>query len=430
MPKRIVLLHVAILSVITLPHTYVAEAQSVEAPARKVIHSLGIEVRSGFVIPRRELPMANYELWKPGGGVFSAHLRYSFRFCPHSVAGRIWNDTYQGIGVGRYEFFGRARGLRGVEYNFQQTSARGGILGTPLALYLFQGARLASFTSRLTLGYEWNFGVSGPWRPYDSENNPTQWAVGSRVNALISAGLHLDYSLSPRMSLIAGATVTHFSNGNTALPNAGLNLTGGRIGLVYDFIDAGRRCVDAETWRETQMPDFVRHMSYDIVVFGSQRKRVADAGEKGAGEKIQLPGLYNVLGISFMPMYNLSRIVRIGGALDGFYDSSANIRIADDRPVAEQRHAPPSNLSLDRPPVAKQLALGISARAEFAMPFFTVGLGLGTNMLHGGGDMESVYQMLTLKIALGGNVFAHVGYSLHNFRDPNFLMLGLGIRIN
>ena len=426
MPERIILLRVAILSAMVLSCLHVAEAQSVELSARKAIHSIGVEVRSGIVIPRRELPTAGYELWKPGGEALSTHLRYSFRFSPHTVAGRIWNDTYQGIGIGRYEFSGRARG---PEYDLH-TSARGGILGTPFALYLFQGARLAAFTPRLTFGYEWNFGVSGPWRPYDPENNPTQWVVGSRVNALISAGLHLDYSLSPRMSIVAGATVTHFSNGNTALPNAGLNLADGRIGLVYNFADARRSSTDMAIRHETQASDFVHHISYDIVVFGSQRKRIADADT--GKSKILLPGSYNVLGISFMPMYNLSRIVRIGGALDGFYDSSANIRIGDRIvPTAERRYsAPEADLSLDRPPLSKQLALGISARAEFAMPYFTVGLGLGTNVLHGGGDMESVYQMLTLKIALGGNVFAHVGYSLHKFRDPNFLMLGLGVRIN
>lgn len=42
------------------------------------------------------------------------------------------------------------------------------------------------------------------------------------------------------------------------------------------------------------------------------------------------------------------------------------------------------------------------------MPYFTVGFGLGFNVLHKGGDLKSFYQMLTLKVGVTRNTFVHV----------------------
>lgn len=83
-----------------------------------------------------------------------------------------------------------------------------------------------------------------------------------------------------------------------------------------------------------------------------------------------------------------------------------------------------------KPSLHKQLALGISGRAEYVMPYFTVGVGIGANVLHGGGDHKGIYQVLTLKVELTRSSYLHVGYNLKNFSDPNYLMLGIGFRFN
>ena len=87
-------------------------------------------------------------------------------------------------------------------------------------------------------------------------------------------------------------------------------------------------------------------------------------------------------------------------------------------------------LEFARPTIDRQLALGLSGRAEFVMPYFTIGLGLGMNVLHKGGDLKAFYQTLTLKVGITRNAFAHIGYSLRDFHMPNFLMLGIGYRFN
>ena len=55
------------------------------------------------------------------------------------------------------------------------------------------------------------------------------------MNAYINAGIYLNWAFSRYFDLIIGGDFTHFSNGNTKFPNAGVNTTGAKIGLVYNF---------------------------------------------------------------------------------------------------------------------------------------------------------------------------------------------------
>ena len=117
---------------------------------------------------------------------------------------------------------------------------------------------------------------------------------------------------------------------------------------------------------------------------------------------------------------------RAGVSLDGVYDGSANVAIADQ--IVEMGSS--ADLAVEKPGVDRQLALGVSARAEFVMPYFNIGVGLGTNFLHKGGDLKAFYQMLILKVAVTRSSYVHIGYSLRDFHMPNFLMLGVGYRFN
>ena len=130
---------------------------------------------------------------------------------------------------------------------------------------------------------------------------------------------------------------------------------------------------------------------------------------------------------NFAAMYNFGYKFRTGLSVDGVYDGSANV-YTEDYIVGYDGGDP--GYQFHTPSFDKQIALGISGRAEFVMPYFTVGFGLGFNVLHKGGDLKSFYQMLTLKVGVTHNTFVHVGYCLKDFQTPNYLMLGVGFRFN
>ena len=265
------------------------------------------------------------------------------------------------------------------------------------------------------MNYEWNFGASFGWKPYDEYDNPENQIIGSKVNAYLNVNLYLKWALSPKFDLMIGATGSHFSNGNTQYPNSGLNTVDCKVGLVYNF---NRRADElAQSWQRPIVPPFPRHVSYDLTLFGSWRKKAV--AHEGSSGQVPAPGTYNVFGFSFAPMYNFDYKFRAGVALDGVYDHSANMKES-----YEEENG------FYTPPAKKQMALGLSARGEFVMPYFTVGIGLGANVLHGGGDMKSFYQILALKIDVTRNSYLHIGYNLREFHEPNYLMLGIGYRFN
>lgn len=142
----------------------------------RFIHRLGIEARPQYVFPTNPFLQGENERWKPIQSSFAAHLKYSFKFRPNTCADRIYGGAYQGFGLAVTTFGDRKQ------------------LGDPVTFYVFQGARIARFNPRLSLNYEWNFGLSAGWKPYDNDYNSYNGAVGSRVNAYLNAGIYLNWS--------------------------------------------------------------------------------------------------------------------------------------------------------------------------------------------------------------------------------------------
>ncbi len=367
------------------------------AAAQRLLHRLEMDGGYNYTLPTTVFTSGLNQAGKPirhGGAV---HLDYGVQLHPRTAAARAYADAYQGVGIARYRFDNPRE------------------LGNAWAVYAYQGARLARLTRTLTFYYRWNFGLSWGWHPFDVETSPYNRAHGSPVNAYLDAQLLLRWAVSPRLDLTAGATFAHFSNGSTSIPNAGLNTLGLRVGMAYTF----RPPADTATvtFGAPVVPRFRRHWSWDAVAFGSWRQR----GYVRTGKKYVLNAKYAVAGFSVAPMYNTGYRFRVGAGLDAVYDASGNrMQIGDD----DELHLVPGVK------LRQQLALGLSGRAEYVMPWFTIGAGVGFNVLSAGGDMRNFYQILALKTDLTHGAFLHVGYNLRNFHEPNYLMLGLGYRFN
>ena len=375
-------------------------ARSGKAPSqRRFMHRLGGEFRPEYIFPTNPFVQGNNMAGQPIDLSLSGHLRYSFQFRPGSLPDRIYGGAYQGIGVAYYDFGNPDE------------------LGNPIATYLFQGARIARISPRVSFDYEWNFGLSFGWKPYDEETNRLNMMMGSKMNAFLNVDFFLNWMVTREVDFSAGISLSHFSNGNTKFPNAGLNSVGLRAGLTYNF---GRNPSEAPT--KTVYPAFPRHFSYDLTLFGSWRRKGVENGDI----QVAAPDAYTVVGFNFASMYNFGYKFRAGVSLDGVYDGSANVYVADQ--IVSDGYRPA--LIVEKPGFDKQVALGVSARGEFVMPYFNIGIGLGVNVLHKGGDLKSFYQMLTLKVAVTHSSYVHIGYSLRDFHMPNFLMLGVGYRFN
>lgn len=369
-------------------------------------HFIGLDFRPAYTFPTSPFLGGENNAGRPIRTNLSGHLKYGFRFAPDSRLGRIYPHAIQGIGLAYNTFFNAAE------------------VGNPLAVYVFQTSRIATLAPRLSLDYEWNFGVSWGWKKYNETDNPMNTIVGSRINAYINLELLLSWQLDSRTSLRAGIGVTHFSNGNTNYPNGGVNTLGGSIGILRRF--GGPRQSEASAPSSTFVPGrtaFRPYISYDLIFYGAtRRKGVFPEGSS----PVLVPGSFAIAGFNFTPLYNFSPYFRAGLSLDAQYDESANIG----NHIANSESMPGAeNIRFHRPPFIEQFAMGLSARAEIVMPIFSINLGIGRNLLCRGADTNSFYQILALKTDITRQLFLHVGYQLYRFKDPNNLMLGLGFRL-
>lgn len=382
----------------------VVRAQSLQQPSdtlrHRPSHSIGFDLRPSYVFPTRSFFTGNNAAGEPINTALSAHLKYAFRFSPASRLGRLYPYAYQGIGVAYNTFFNSSE------------------VGTPVAVYVFQGSRIAKLAPGLTLDYEWNFGASFGWKRYNPETNSYNDVVGSRINAYINAGFFLNWQIAPQWNLTAGIDLTHYSNGNTNYPNSGVNTVGARIGVVRTFGGSTAEHTPASAGREEEASSVADRISYDVVLYGSTRRRglFLDNGAE------LIPGSFAVAGLNFNPMYRVNKYFRAGASLDAQYDESANLK---------EHHVEGTSggdLKFYRPPFREQFAVGLSLRAELTMPIFSVNVGFGRNLIQRGEDTRGFYQILALKAFVTPRLFLHVGYQLHDFKDPNNLMLGLGWR--
>lgn len=330
------------------------------------------------------------------GSGASADIRAGFGFDARSRAGMLYRGIYQGVGVGLSGFFGD------------------NLLGTPVSVYVYQGAPIVHFSPRLWLGYEWEFGAAFGWKHYEKYTNESNVAVSTAVTARMGVGLKFHWLLTDRWQLSFGAEGRHFSNGNTSWPNKGVNSLGLSVGLTY-LLSEPQRVEAAPLWLAEEADR--RTLFLDAVVYGAWRKR-AVALET---ETDLCPGVFGVAGLQLAPMMGLNRWFAAGVSLDMQYDESAGLAPYWVDGTYDE------NIKFERPPFTKQISMGISAHAELTTPIFAINAGLGCDFVNPVGN-KRFYQMLTIKTFITDRLFLNVGYRLADFKQPSNLMLGVGYR--
>ena len=367
---------------------------------KQYIPFVSVEEHPGFVFKSNRFFKRDNLDMKNAGFSNAVHLKYGRRFKPESALGRIFPGSYQGVGIA-YQTLG-----------FKEE------LGNPLSVYLFHGGRIGKLSPFVSLNYEWNFGLSFGWHPYNNKTNIYNTVIGSRVNAYMNINTYLAWTLSRYVDLNTGISLSHFSNGNTKFPNAGVNTGAVKIGFSY-FFD---RNLNESKQTFADIPDFPRHFSYDLLLFGSFRRKGIYIGN----DHVAVPEKFAVAGFNFSPMYNWSYRFKTGFSVDGIYDHSTDVR--EDK--SKDTQVGVTKIYFLHPSFSHQIAMGLSGRMEYVMPYFSINFGVGANILRKGKDLKGWYQVLALKVNMTSDMYLNVGYNRQNFKDPNYLMLGIGYRFH
>ncbi len=171
--------------------------------------AIGLSLHSGFIIAHRP---ALVHLQK-------RHITMLELSYLHSTDGsKHWHGIYNfplyGLGY-RYIDFGNSREL-----------GKGHSLYSQLLFPLFR---------KLGMKINWRFGVGIGYieKPFDTENNYKNLAIGSKLNGTVLTGVQFRFFTRKKLQLHGGIDFFHFSNGAFKLPNLGLNLPTVNIGLSY-----------------------------------------------------------------------------------------------------------------------------------------------------------------------------------------------------
>ena len=420
-----------------------ARAEDSTAVSRQKVHRLEIEAVPGLILHTNDFLRGNNSEVRTMNHAFTAKVKYAFAPPPGSMEAARYKGVYQGVGLAWHDL------------NPQ--------LGHPLSLFLFQGATIKTLAPRLSLDYEWNLGLAYGWKKYDAVSNPDNRVIGSKMTAHISVDFYLRYRLSKQWDLNLGASVTHYSNGNTSIPNAGLNIAGLKVGAAYYFRERGRvgasrseecggisrseECgvrseitSSAECAGDTlsadyshstlhtphsskQSPPSSKRWTWDLTLYGAWKRK----GLETEAGSYAIPGKYGVVGVNVNPLYRINRWLNVGPSLDASYDASANLEF--DTPTGD-KFQQPTEVDVRMAPWYRRVALGLSGRVEFTMPYFTINFGIGHNIVNAQtDDLEGFYEILALKVHILRKTYVHIGYSLYDFYYPNNLMLGLGVHL-
>lgn len=381
-----------------MAHTLTAAATPEDSAT---VHRVEVEAVPGLILKTNDFLRGNNGEVRTMNHAFTAKVKYAFAPPSGSMEAKLYKGVYQGVGLAYHDL------------NPQ--------LGHPVSLFLFQGATIKTIVNRLSLDYEWNLGLAYGWKNYDQKDHPDNRVIGSKMTAHINVDLYLRYRLSKNLDLNLGASITHYSNGNTSIPNAGLNIAGIKASAAYYF----NRKLACENRSQEDCSLSTDHYSlpkwvWDLTLYGAWKRRGIET-ETGT---FAIPGKYGVAGLNVNPLYRINRWLNVGPSLDMSYDSSANLEVdihKDQEPTTDDVHMAPWH---------KRVGVGLSGRVEFVMPYFTINFGIGHNVVNAKtDDLKGFYEILALKIHILRKSYIHIGYSLYDFYYPNNLMLGLGVHL-
>ena len=334
--------------------------------------NVGVNLRPGYVLPTHGF----YNGWNPQKKAVRSALSADFQYT-FSSSGSM---AYQGAGVGVHSFFADD------------------LLGNPVSFYILQGAPLLQICEGLTLGYEWNFGLSAGWKDNGS-------VTVSPINAYINVAALFNWRINGYWSLLFGPEYTHFSNGDTMFPNGGVNTVNFRVGARCNISGDNGDGVEKIFKSDKDKRRFAENLTYDLTAFGAWR---ADRYINSDGGLVIDNNAYAVAGLHFNPLYHFNDYLSAGASLDLMYDGSAN------------RHFNMSGI--------KHCAAGLSVRGELTMPIFCLNIGAGYNLLRSGPDLKGFYGMFSLKAFLTESLYLNVGYRLGQANYAHNMMFGLGWR--
>ncbi|BDD01768.1 hypothetical protein PEPS_40480 (plasmid) [Persicobacter psychrovividus] len=333
---------------------------------------------------------------------------FAIEFGKQTFGEHDWEHAYNfpkyGIGFYTAHFF---------DVNNAEVSS---LLGQPSAIYgYFEGP--FKRWNRFSFGYRIGFGLTYNWNPYHPADNPFQIAIGSSKTVYIEAALKVDYELTDRWELSAGAGFTHFSNGASSTPNYGINLMAPYLAVQYNFNNNLRRDLVRK-----QLDPIEKKKELNIGL--SFTSKQIDFDTDKVGEENRYANIdYLAVNLTAYYMKRISQKSKFGAGLDLNYDESINAQVDFNEGGELEKVESLHN--------GDKVSLGGYAAYELVLDRLSILINAGAYILRKddySGVKPIMYQRIGLKYNVYNDITAGIYVRAYHFSVADFLEWQIGYR--
>lgn len=235
-------------------------------------------------------------------------------------------------------------------------------------------------------------------KTFDRVTNPKNVGIGTHLNAAINFLGEYRYTISDRMNVKAGISLSHLSNGSFKKPNAGLNMPTLYIGMGYRF----QSKLSHKPKLNADSLNVNRHLFTLVAVGGAKQ-------DNPIGSK-----QYPVVGVSGELTWPSRAFQRFGIGLDLMNDGSNKENLKSEGiPVN-------SNIEVTR--------IGANIRYEFQVGRASINLGIGPYIYRLDKTGGPFYERLALRYFFAQNIFGQIALKTH-WGNADYVEYGVGIRL-
>jgi hypothetical protein len=286
------------------------------------------------------------------------------------------------------------------------------IFGNPNALFGFINFPISKPFRRNAFNIEPALGLTYNLEPFDSETNPSNDAIGSRVTVYFNVNFGWTYKWTKEMDIVYGIDFTHFSNGRSNTPNWGLNMFGLNLGLRYHY-NANELKLNNDPYTNRSLPSrFKRperklntkvedNQSINVYVAGGTVQTYPENEGDSFNEE-----RYTTFSAVIDYQHKFNNMHSVSAGLDYFYDASLETRFPNDN---SQYHM-----------------VGIHGGYDFMFYKFTFVGHLGTYLTDSRGK-DPYFTRVALRYDLFDWSYAQVGLKTDGFA-ADWIEFGIGFR--
>jgi hypothetical protein len=334
-----------------------------------------------------------------------AKVQYGFVFPHHSLIEYLLNGNIHCFEVmastgsnNRHPWESLYRSPRyGLGYNYSNYSNEE-ILGNAHAFFGFCEIPFFRPQKRFLANYKIDFGLAYNTKVFDSETNPLNHSISSKVNAYVGFDFNTEFRLNENHRIKAGLDLTHYSNGKMRSPNLGINTVTLSAAWSYSLVPMHNPSLERST-----STIFKKHIVEGILNFGLKRDDMLNER------------LYRINSFVGDYFYCLSPKYALGGGVDLFYDESLRLtREFQDNVLSE----PKDNYQL-------------GSHFAFMVRYgnFSIVLGMGHYLVASYHKYTPLYSRFGMRYAFCGKYMFNFTVKAH-YAIADYIEWGFGYRFN